>query len=89
MTAHWTFKIFLQVYLRCVKSGAMLDTVDACSLLYRLELEGEILLSLKIQIENNKTSPSLSRRNVTVKMLISVFHLNTFAFNTLINAGFV
>ncbi|KAK7151885.1 hypothetical protein R3I94_008274 [Phoxinus phoxinus] len=29
-----------QVYLRCVKSGAMLDTVDACSLLYRLELEG-------------------------------------------------
>ncbi|CAM4580722.1 unnamed protein product [Leuciscus chuanchicus] len=29
-----------QVSLRCVKSGAMLDTVDACSLLYRLELEG-------------------------------------------------
>ncbi|XP_077049747.1 tetratricopeptide repeat protein 38 [Siphateles boraxobius] len=29
-----------QVSPRCVKSGAMLDTVDACSLLYRLELEG-------------------------------------------------
>ncbi|KAI7802351.1 tetratricopeptide repeat protein 38 isoform X2 [Triplophysa rosa] len=29
-----------QVSQRCVKSGASLDTVDACSLLYRLELEG-------------------------------------------------
>ncbi|XP_051512750.1 tetratricopeptide repeat protein 38 isoform X1 [Myxocyprinus asiaticus] len=29
-----------QVSRRCVKSGAMLDTVDSCSLLYRLELEG-------------------------------------------------
>ncbi|TRY53880.1 hypothetical protein DNTS_035627 [Danionella cerebrum] len=29
-----------QVSQRCVKSGAMLDVVDACSLLYRLELEG-------------------------------------------------
>ncbi|XP_007250563.3 tetratricopeptide repeat protein 38 [Astyanax mexicanus] len=29
-----------QVSRRCVKSGAMLDTVDACSLLYRLEMEG-------------------------------------------------
>ncbi|XP_047678345.1 tetratricopeptide repeat protein 38 isoform X2 [Tachysurus fulvidraco] len=29
-----------QVSHRCVKSGAMLDTVDACSLLYRLEMEG-------------------------------------------------
>lgn len=29
-----------QVSQRCVKSGAMLDIVDSCSLLYRLELEG-------------------------------------------------
>ncbi|XP_060779679.1 tetratricopeptide repeat protein 38 isoform X2 [Neoarius graeffei] len=29
-----------QVSRRGVKSGAMLDTVDACSLLYRLEMEG-------------------------------------------------
>ncbi|XP_030646868.1 tetratricopeptide repeat protein 38 [Chanos chanos] len=29
-----------QVSRRCLKSGAMLDTVDACSLLYRLEMEG-------------------------------------------------
>lgn len=29
-----------QVYRRCSSSGAMLDTVDACSLLYRLEMEG-------------------------------------------------
>ncbi|GAA6090723.1 tetratricopeptide repeat protein 38 isoform X2 [Tachysurus ichikawai] len=29
-----------QVSHRCVNSGAMLDTVDACSLLYRLEMEG-------------------------------------------------
>uniref|UniRef100_A0A4W5QLN3 Tetratricopeptide repeat protein 38 n=1 Tax=Hucho hucho TaxID=62062 RepID=A0A4W5QLN3_9TELE len=29
-----------QVFRRCRASGAMLDTVDACSLLYRLELEG-------------------------------------------------
>lgn len=56
-----TFKTFLQVSQRCVKSGAMLDTVDACSLLYRLELEGEISFSLKIEIENNKTSSSLSK----------------------------
>ncbi|TSK38468.1 Tetratricopeptide repeat protein 38 [Bagarius yarrelli] len=29
-----------QVFRRSAKSGAMLDTVDACSLLYRLEMEG-------------------------------------------------
>ncbi|KAL7878637.1 hypothetical protein AOLI_G00096110 [Acnodon oligacanthus] len=29
-----------QVSRRCIKSGAMLDTVDACSMLYRLEMEG-------------------------------------------------
>ncbi|KAM9481306.1 tetratricopeptide repeat protein 38 isoform 2-T2 [Clarias gariepinus] len=29
-----------QLSRRCVKSGAMLDTVDVCSLLYRLEMEG-------------------------------------------------
>ncbi|KAF4091702.1 hypothetical protein AMELA_G00039830 [Ameiurus melas] len=29
-----------EVSRRCVNSGAMLDTVDACSLLYRLEMEG-------------------------------------------------
>ncbi|XP_076841851.1 tetratricopeptide repeat protein 38 [Brachyhypopomus gauderio] len=29
-----------QVSRRCRQSGAMLDTVDACSLLYRLEMEG-------------------------------------------------
>ncbi|MCJ8733209.1 hypothetical protein PDJAM_G00220540 [Pangasius djambal] len=29
-----------QLSCRCVNSGAMLDTVDVCSLLYRLELEG-------------------------------------------------
>nr|XP_023647091.1 tetratricopeptide repeat protein 38 isoform X1 [Paramormyrops kingsleyae] len=29
-----------QVATRCLSSGAMLDTVDACSLLYRLGLEG-------------------------------------------------
>ncbi|RXN24713.1 tetratricopeptide repeat 38 [Labeo rohita] len=29
-----------QVSRRCLKSGAMLDVVDACSMLYRLELEG-------------------------------------------------
>ncbi|KAG9335201.1 hypothetical protein JZ751_005553 [Albula glossodonta] len=29
-----------QVARRCTASGAMLDTVDACSLLYRLEMEG-------------------------------------------------
>lgn len=29
-----------QVSRRCVSTGAMLDTVDACSLLYRLEMEG-------------------------------------------------
>ncbi|XP_012688573.1 tetratricopeptide repeat protein 38 isoform X1 [Clupea harengus] len=29
-----------QVSRRCVTSGAMLDTVDACSILYRLEMEG-------------------------------------------------
>lgn len=29
-----------QIFRRCKASGAMLDTVDACSLLYRLEMEG-------------------------------------------------
>lgn len=29
-----------QVYRRCKVSGAMLDVVDACSMLYRLEMEG-------------------------------------------------
>ncbi|KAG7454285.1 hypothetical protein MATL_G00258000 [Megalops atlanticus] len=29
-----------QVFHRCVSSGAMLDTVDACSMLYRLQMEG-------------------------------------------------
>ncbi|KAM4553569.1 tetratricopeptide repeat protein 38 [Fundulus diaphanus] len=29
-----------QVFKRCKASGAMLDTVDACSMLYRLEMEG-------------------------------------------------
>ncbi|KAI5623874.1 tetratricopeptide repeat protein 38 isoform X1, partial [Silurus asotus] len=29
-----------QLYQRCRNSGAMLDTVDVCSLLYRLEMEG-------------------------------------------------
>ncbi|XP_037538691.1 tetratricopeptide repeat protein 38 [Nematolebias whitei] len=29
-----------QVFKRCKASGSMLDTVDACSMLYRLEMEG-------------------------------------------------
>ncbi|KAI3371570.1 hypothetical protein L3Q82_024137, partial [Scortum barcoo] len=29
-----------QVFRRCKASGSMLDTVDACSMLYRLEMEG-------------------------------------------------
>lgn len=50
-----TFETFLQISQRCVKSGAMLDVVDSSSLLYRLELEGEISSSLKIEIENSTT----------------------------------
>ncbi|KAK3569802.1 hypothetical protein QTP86_004608 [Hemibagrus guttatus] len=34
-----------QVSHRCVNSGAMLDTVDACSMLYRLEMEGPVPLA--------------------------------------------
>uniref|UniRef100_A0A8C2ACW2 Tetratricopeptide repeat domain 38 n=1 Tax=Cyprinus carpio TaxID=7962 RepID=A0A8C2ACW2_CYPCA len=40
VTGNVTFETFLQVSRRSVKSGAMLDVVDSCSLLYRLELEG-------------------------------------------------
>lgn len=31
-----------KVFRRCKASGAMLDIVDACSLLYRLEMDGKI-----------------------------------------------
>lgn len=33
---------FSKVFRRCKASGAMLDIVDACSMLYRLEMEGKI-----------------------------------------------
>lgn len=55
VTGNVTFETFLQVSRRSVKSGAMLDVVDSCSLLYRLELEGKISSSLKIEIENRTT----------------------------------
>uniref|UniRef100_A0A8C1GET4 Tetratricopeptide repeat domain 38 n=1 Tax=Cyprinus carpio TaxID=7962 RepID=A0A8C1GET4_CYPCA len=37
---HWALYHIEKVSRRSVKSGAMLDVVDSCSLLYRLELEG-------------------------------------------------
>uniref|UniRef100_A0A8C5DV61 Tetratricopeptide repeat protein 38 n=1 Tax=Gouania willdenowi TaxID=441366 RepID=A0A8C5DV61_GOUWI len=37
---HWALYYVEQVFRRCKASGSMLDTVDACSLLYRLEMEG-------------------------------------------------
>lgn len=36
-----------QVFRLCKSSGAMLDIVDACSMLYRLEMEGEIRVNKK------------------------------------------
>uniref|UniRef100_A0AAX7UFH6 Tetratricopeptide repeat protein 38 n=1 Tax=Astatotilapia calliptera TaxID=8154 RepID=A0AAX7UFH6_ASTCA len=33
-------KVAMEVFRRCKASGAMLDIVDACSLLYRLEMDG-------------------------------------------------
>lgn len=33
---------FPQVFKRCKATGSMLDTVDACSMLCRLEMEGKI-----------------------------------------------
>lgn len=36
-----------QVFRLCKSSGAMLDIVDACSMLYRLEMEGKIRVNKK------------------------------------------
>lgn len=36
-----------QVFRFCKSSGSMLDIVDACSLLYRLEMEGKIWVNQK------------------------------------------
>lgn len=35
-----------QVFRRCKATGSMLDTVDASSMLYRLEMEGKTLKRL-------------------------------------------
>lgn len=40
---------FPKVFKRCKASGSMLDTVDACSLLCRLEMEGEMQNNAGVQ----------------------------------------
>ncbi|KAF3689072.1 Tetratricopeptide repeat protein 38 [Channa argus] len=37
---HWALYYIEKVFRRCKATGSMLDTVDACSMLYRLEMEG-------------------------------------------------
>lgn len=79
----------------------MLDIVDSCSLLYRLELEGEISSDLKIQIKENQytllylVESEQEQRNVSAES-VSVWNpsnqlvrAETFAFDSLITAGSV
>lgn len=57
-----------QVFRFCKSSGAMLDVVDACSLLYRLKMEGKIWVNQKNrQARPNVETFGVNGEDVTVQ----------------------